>query len=313
MSMEAPRPPDAEDPTRQRRVEVLEEKIAALASHIHGANYRLIAMLRVFDELEGWSGWPSAAHWLHWRCGFSLGTSREKVRVARALPALPKIRAAFRKGDLSFAQVRALTRMATPENEATMLNWAEQRTAAQLETMARLHRRFGENAAALAQFGDRSFGHWEEDDGMVSFRVRLPAEQAAVVLKAIEAAQSSLEEYEHPDVSEETPSAVKNSAADVSACMDSSSFARGLLSGGRIDCSRVSGLYVVPGHGTLMGYSRAGSQAETRAFRPSQKTGFANAGPTCSPSIRLLRNRRQDVPDEGAPRGYALCTPHAGS
>jgi hypothetical protein len=219
MSMEAPRPPDAEDSTRQRRVEVLEQKIAALASHIHGANYRLIAMLRVFDELDGWSGWPSAAHWLHWRCGFSLGTSREKVRVARALPALPKIRAAFRKGDLSFAQVRALTRMATPENEATMLNWAEQRTAAQLETMARLHRRFGENAAALAQFGDRSFSHWEEDDGMVSFRVRLPPEQAAVVLKAIEAAQSSLEEDEHPGVgvSEETPPAVKNSTSDVSA------------------------------------------------------------------------------------------------
>jgi hypothetical protein len=76
-----------------------------------------------------------------------------------------------------------------------------------------------------------------------------------------------------------------------SACMDSSSFARGLTSGGRIDCSRVSGLCVVPKHGTMMGYSRADSPAETRAFRPPRKSGFANAGSTCSPSIRLLRNR----------------------
>jgi len=178
---------------RQRRAALLEGEIATLASHIHAATYRLIAMLRVFDELHGWEGWPSAAHWLQWRCGFSLNAAREKFRVARALPGLPLVRAAFKKGELSFAQVRAVTRIATPENEPTVLMWAQHATASHMEKLARLYRRYGENAAALAQHRERAFTHWEEDDGMVSFRIRLPAEQAAVVLKAIEAAKASLD------------------------------------------------------------------------------------------------------------------------
>ena len=178
---------------RQRRAAALEDEIASLASHIHAATYRLIARLRQFDELEGWSGWPSPAHWLQWRCGFSLSAAREKFRVARALPGLPLTRDAFRKGELSFAQVRAVTRIATPDNEATLLMWARHSTASHMEKLARLYRRYGENAAAMAQHRERSFDHWEEEDGMVSLRIRLPVEQAAVVLKAIEAAKATLD------------------------------------------------------------------------------------------------------------------------
>jgi hypothetical protein len=178
---------------RQQRAAVLEEKIARLACHIHAANYRLLAMLRIFEDLGGWNGWPSPAHWLQWRCGYSLGAAREKFRVARALPGLPIIRGAFKRGELSFAQVRAMTRVATPGNEATVMMWARHSTASHLETLARLYRRYGENSAALAQHRERSFSHWEEDKGMVSFRIRLPAEQAAVVLKAIAAAKETLD------------------------------------------------------------------------------------------------------------------------
>jgi hypothetical protein len=178
---------------RQDRTAALEAEIATLASQIHAATYRLIEMLGEFDELGGWSGWPTPAHWLQWRCGFSLNAGREKFRVARALPELPHVREAFRKGRLSFAHVRAITRIATPQNEATVLMWARHSTASHMEKIARLYRRHGEHAAALAQHRERSFRWWEEDDGMVSFRVRLPAEQAAVVLKAIEAAKASLD------------------------------------------------------------------------------------------------------------------------
>jgi hypothetical protein len=191
---------------RQARAAELEGEIASLAAHINAATYRLIEMLREFDELEGWSGWPTAAHWLQWRCGYSLGAARERFRVARALPGLPQIREAFRAGRLSFAQVRAVIRVATPDNEATLLMWAQHSTASQLEKFSRLYRRHGENAAAMSQHRERSFTSWEEDDGMVSFRVRLPAEQAAVVLRAIEAAKASLEGRDREDdVSAETP------------------------------------------------------------------------------------------------------------
>jgi hypothetical protein len=117
MNLEARYHMNPEGFARQRRAAVLEQKIASLACHLHAATYRLIAMLREFEDLGGWSGWPSPAHWLQWRCGYSLGAAREKFRVARALPDLPLIRAAFKTGELSFAQVRAMTRVATPENE----------------------------------------------------------------------------------------------------------------------------------------------------------------------------------------------------
>jgi hypothetical protein len=50
-----------------------------------------------FDARLGWNnGCLSCAHWLHWRTGIDLGAAREKVRVARALPALPVVSAHMR-------------------------------------------------------------------------------------------------------------------------------------------------------------------------------------------------------------------------
>lgn len=72
----------------------LGESIAALATRIHAATYELLVMLAEFDARNGWNnGALSCAHWLHWRTSIDLGAAREKVRVARALPALPLVSA----------------------------------------------------------------------------------------------------------------------------------------------------------------------------------------------------------------------------
>ena len=74
--------------------------------------------------------------------------------------------------------------------------------------------------------------------------------------------------------------------------MDSSSFASTLFDDLRYDCSRIFGLEgwhaLMPGHD---GYSRAGSQLFHRALSTRVFTGFAGAGPTCSPSVSVLCNR----------------------
>jgi hypothetical protein len=44
-------------------------------------------------------------------------------------------------------------------------------------------------------------------------------------------------------------------------------------------------------HGTLMGYSRASSLLLCRACCTWSSSGFAGAGSTCSPSVRMLCNR----------------------
>jgi len=74
--------------------------------------------------------------------------------------------------------------------------------------------------------------------------------------------------------------------------MDSSWFASTLFDDLRYDCSRIFGLEgwhaLMPGHD---GYSRAGSQLFHRALSTRVFTGFAGAGPTCSPSVSVLCNR----------------------
>lgn len=53
-----------------------------------------------------------------------MGAAREKVRVAKALPELPRLSGALQRGEISYAKVRALTRVAGPENEERLLELA---------------------------------------------------------------------------------------------------------------------------------------------------------------------------------------------
>src|ERR1041384_6847989 len=111
-------------------VEQLGEDIAALAMRRHAATYELLVMLRQFDSQGGWgNGFLSCAHWLSWRTGIDMGAAREKVRGARALAVLPRLSGALQRGEVSYAKVRALTRVATPQNEERLLQLAYYATA----------------------------------------------------------------------------------------------------------------------------------------------------------------------------------------
>jgi len=103
------------------------------------ATHRMLTCIREFDAAEGWhrQGAQSCAHWLTWRIGLNPGAAREKVRVARALGGLPALDRVFAEGRLSYAQVRAVTRIATPENEERVVDIAVASTGAQLERICR--------------------------------------------------------------------------------------------------------------------------------------------------------------------------------
>src|SRR5437762_8092438 len=103
-------------------LECLGDHIAELSAHLDAATARLLDLIREFDTRGGWgNGFRSCAHWLSWRVGLDPGAAREKVRVARALGRLPLLAAALARGELSYAKVRALTRVATAETEARLL------------------------------------------------------------------------------------------------------------------------------------------------------------------------------------------------
>ena len=121
--------------------EAIEDEIAELSALIGAATHRLICLIGVLDRRDGWAdphskGFRSCAHWLSWRVGLSLGTARQYVCIAKALPDLVRISAAFGAGELSYSKVRAITRIATPENEEMVLGWAREGTAAQVEKRA---------------------------------------------------------------------------------------------------------------------------------------------------------------------------------
>jgi hypothetical protein len=176
-------------------LERIGEEIATLAAHVHAATYRLLVLLAKFDERGGWSGsgFRSCAHWLSWRTGIALGAAREKVRTARALPALPRVSDAMRRGELSFAKVRAITRVATPENEPGLLEVARSGTAAHVERIVRAWRRVDtleEQHAERERHESRHLSLHIDHDGMYVLRGRLDPEVGALLEKALEAADS---------------------------------------------------------------------------------------------------------------------------
>src|ERR1043165_1318235 len=120
-------------------LEQLGERIAEQAAHLDAATHRLLVDLRDFDERGGWfkQGALSCAHWLSWRVGWSLGTARDHVRVARKLPECRAIDDSLRRGEVSYSKVRAMLRIATPANEALLLEHAKLMTGSQLEQTCR--------------------------------------------------------------------------------------------------------------------------------------------------------------------------------
>jgi hypothetical protein len=203
--------PVAEDPAGVPN-ERLEAEICELAGHLWAAECRWLLMIAEFDRREGWapSGLHSCAHWLSWRCGLALSAARERVRVARRLGELPLITAAFSEGELSYAKVRALSRVANDANEPELVEMARAATALQLERIVRVYRR-AQVQNELAEANERHQGrrarwYWDEDGALV-LTARLSPEDGAVVAAALEAGRQAeaAAATGAPDVSAETP------------------------------------------------------------------------------------------------------------
>src|SRR5438477_1456409 len=167
-----------------RALDQLGAEIAALSAHLDAATAHLLDLIREFDVHAGWNtGFRSCAHWLNWRVGLDLGAARERVRVARALGTLPLLAQALAKGDLSYAKVRALTRVATPETEARLLAVGRAGTAAHVERIVRGWRRVERHAEiqeTARQHASRALRVYPDEDGMVVVRGRLEPEAGAL-------------------------------------------------------------------------------------------------------------------------------------
>ena len=156
-------------------LERLEAQICELAGHLAAATCRFLLLVGDFDARRGWESWelPSCAAWLSWKCQVAPGTAREHVRVARALRTLPVITGEFAAGRMSYAKVRALTRIATPQTEAGLTEIAGPITAGQLDRFVGAHRRVSAPMTSTP-FTACGFSYRVDDDGSLVMSVRLP-------------------------------------------------------------------------------------------------------------------------------------------
>ena len=196
-----------------RALDRLGDEIAELSAHLDAATARLLDLIREFDVREGWNtGFRSCAAWLSWRVGLDPGAARERVRVARALETLPRLAQALARGELSYAKVRALTRVATPETEERLLAVGRAGTADHVERIVRGWRRVDRIAEARAEarrHQSRALHVYQDENGMVVLRGRLAPEVGAVLVQALAAAREALHQG---DVSAEPPTMAQQQA-----------------------------------------------------------------------------------------------------
>lgn len=152
---------------------------------------------------------------LGWKCGIDLGAAREKIRVAHALENLPRISEALRTGRVSFSKARAMTRVATPDNEDYLLMIADHGTASHVERLVRNYRQVKRTEALEAEnlrHDLRELTWHFDDDGSFVIKARLTPEQGARFRQALQAAMDA-EHTEREDVSAETPVATRRADA----------------------------------------------------------------------------------------------------
>ena len=141
------------------------------------------------DRAELWfaDGCPSMADWLVARYRQTAFAARSEVKVARALPNLPEIRSAYGSGWLSWAQLRALVDVATPDTDAELAVRAGGWTPSEIKGM----RRSVSDETVEQAHADRNLQYWfHEREPMFEMHVTLPDDEGARLMTALKRSAS---------------------------------------------------------------------------------------------------------------------------
>ncbi len=113
----------------------LDQRVKRFAARMAGIHAEEARLLREVEEsrLWHWLGMVSLAAYVEARFGVGVHAAHERLRVARALEALPLVESALACGELAFGHVRELTRVVTPETEAEWLDHTSGQTAHQVQ------------------------------------------------------------------------------------------------------------------------------------------------------------------------------------
>lgn len=130
-------------------------------------------------------GHRNFAEWLGAKLRISEWEARRRINAAHVLPTLPRVDAAFERGDLTLQKVVELCRFLKPEDESKVLPWAirvKPRTIkhkADVETRRRRQEIIEIDRA-------RYLHYWWMDDGRLGLEGAFPPDQGAVIAKALD-------------------------------------------------------------------------------------------------------------------------------
>jgi len=166
----------------------LSDAAEQLAALVTAASAELLDVICAIARKQSWKddGATSPEAWVVGMLRVSYATAREWVRVAQALDRLPQVREAYSEGMLSWDQVRHATVFVVPEDDEAAALDLPGHTAAQLEQMAKMHRRRSRRDAERDKH-HRSFSWRKSKDGDGwTYRGFLPAEEGAILNAALE-------------------------------------------------------------------------------------------------------------------------------
>jgi hypothetical protein len=160
---------------------------------------RLGAALKVLvaSKVAASDNWARAGHrspeeWMAKTSGTSVGQAKLAAETAKRVEELPATRAAVQSGELSLAQVAAVSEaaVAAPHKESELLAAAKTETVKSLQDKARrvvLDSRGSVEERYARQRKLRSFSSWTDDEGMVAGRFRLTPDAGAALVNRIRA------------------------------------------------------------------------------------------------------------------------------
>ena len=144
---------------------------------------------------------------------------------------MPLLSQALARGELSYAKVRELTRVATPETEEQLLAVGRAGTSEHVERIVRAWRRMDAKAEAqetARQHAGRALHVYQDEDGMVKIRGRLTAEVGVVLMKALDAAREALYQRRREDAPEGDAPTMAQQQADALAVLAETALHKGL-------------------------------------------------------------------------------------
>jgi hypothetical protein len=170
---------NCEDP-----VQGLDRSVAVVAT----ASAACLRDVVAIDERKLWEGdgATSMSAWLAARYNLAWGTAREWVRVARALRGLPRIALAYSRGEISWDQLRPLTKFATPETEEHWARKSPNLRPAGLWREARRHERVRTRDAENIHRRRYLSLWWDPESPALYLEGMVGAEQGAALQAALE-------------------------------------------------------------------------------------------------------------------------------